>query len=118
MVRPYNDSSHYSQAVKKAILRWRPKQADLAPKDLRKTLFREAIRDGFYGYSFESYMGHAATEMLDVTRRHYDHDRAEAMVPIYRREVLPSIEEGIRSWEAPCDTAILPGPRTLQVVQG
>jgi len=118
VVKPYSEWRHYSRALRKVLLQWNPRLGNISPKNLRKTLFREAKHNGWYGWEFEAYMGHATTGMLDVTRRHYDGDRAEDLFPVLQRKVLPEIEKTITEWDAPVDTVLIPEPRITQVVQG
>ncbi len=107
VITNYANYDNYSHAVKRELKRWN-QEASIKPKDLRNTIQTEAIDGGWYGYYVQRYVGHAPQT---IGERHYHGDQGKRLISWYREKVINPIEEVIKTWEAPTDSSIIPGPR-------
>jgi len=109
VVPGYAAYDNYSHAVTRELKRWDP-EVSLKPKDLRNTIQTAAIDGGWYGYYVQRYVGHAPAT---IGERHYHGDQGKRIIPLFKDKVVVNIEAEIKTWKAPADTQVIPGPRLV-----
>jgi integrase len=65
-----SDKHSYKQAFNRYRDRFLP-GVNLEPNGLRRSLFQASLFNGFYGISFEHYIGHKPPQIPEVTWKHY-----------------------------------------------
>ena len=83
-------------------------KGSIQAKNFRNTLPTTSYQEGWHSVYFERYMGHAAKT---VTEAHYLAD--DTKIDLLQKNVVDHVELIINSWDAPADTAILPGFRLV-----
>jgi integrase len=106
VIKSPRDRCAYGRMIRKEMDRWG--KNDIQAKNFRNTLPTTSYQEGWHSVYFERYMGHVAKT---VTEAHYLAD--DSRIGLLQKNVVDHVESIIEKWDAPADTAILPGFRLV-----